>query len=258
MRALGWFARGEDSVARRWLSALGTWMNRVRPNALRPIAAGGPPDPSAASQEQALWTQLMDERVIPEIRRLFDTSYRTIAPASDPNVDQRAIDYLQGVRNRLSHIPDQVYAQIVADVERGIRDGQTIDEIATAIQRRLTVAGSPYWAGRARTIARTETVGASNGGAFAAAVARALEEGDAEATKVWISTLDGRTRLEHRECDRQVQPLLQPFDVGGAQLMFPGDPSGPAHLVINCRCSILDIVGGMDLDWTNRQFQGAT
>lgn len=256
MRALGWFARGEDSVGRRWLSSLRTWLSRVRPNAVRPIASGGSADPSAASQEQALWDALMDERVIPEIRRLFDTSYRTVAPLRDPNVDQWALDYLSGVRNRLSGIPTQVYAMIVRDVERGIRDGATMDEIAAAIQRTLSVSGSPFWGNRARTIARTETVGASNGGAFAAAVARALDEGDAQASKIWISTLDGRTRLEHREADRQTKPLLEPFDVGGARLMFPGDPSGPAHLVINCRCSILDIVGGMDLDWTNRQYQG--
>ena len=26
--------------------------------------------------------------------------------------------------------------------------------------------------------------------------------------------------------------------VGGAQMMFPGDPSAPASEVINCRCSV--------------------
>lgn len=208
-----------------------------------------------SSQEQSLWDALMDERVIPEIRRLFNDAYRTIGPASDPSVDQRAVDYLSGVRNRLSGIPTQVYSMIVADIERGIRGGQTMDEITAAIQRTLTVTGSPMWGNRARTIARTETVGASNGGAFAAAVQRALDEGDVNASKVWISTMDARTRLEHVESDRQVKPILEPFDVGGARLLFPGDPSGPAHLVINCRCSILDIVGGIELDWTDRQFQ---
>ena len=32
------------------------------------------------------------------------------------------------------------------------------------------------------------------------------------------------------------------FDVGGAQLQFPGDPDGPAEEVCNCRCTLLPVV----------------
>jgi hypothetical protein len=32
------------------------------------------------------------------------------------------------------------------------------------------------------------------------------------------------------------------FKVGDAELMFPGDPEGPADEVINCRCAVGYIV----------------
>ena len=34
--------------------------------------------------------------------------------------------------------------------------------------------------------------------------------------------------------------------MGGAKLMYPGDPSGSAREIYNCRCRRQDIVGGFD------------
>jgi hypothetical protein len=33
-------------------------------------------------------------------------------------------------------------------------------------------------------------------------------------------------------------PIDEPFIVSGEELMYPGDPSGSAGNVINCRCAI--------------------
>jgi hypothetical protein len=40
-----------------------------------------------------------------------------------------------------------------------------------------------------------------------------------------------------------VQPIDKPFDVGGEQLMYPGDPDGgsPGN-TINCRCTVLPVM----------------
>jgi uncharacterized protein with gpF-like domain len=73
---------------------------------------------------------------------------------------------------------------------------------------------------------------------------------------MWLSTVDSRTRPTHVAADQQRTLLTSPFIVGGAQLLFPGDPTGPADEVIQCRCTMLPIVLGETLDWTNRQFQG--
>lgn len=90
-----------------------------------------------------------------------------------------------------------------------------------------------YWQTRAQRIARTESTGAYN----AAGIAALADEGEEE--KVWIATEDARTRPSHAAADRQRVPLVQPFEVGASTLMMPGDPSGPAHEVVNCRCTLV-------------------
>jgi hypothetical protein len=94
-------------------------------------------------------------------------------------------------------------------------------------------AEQSYWQVRAQRIARTESTGAYN----AAGLAALSDEGEAE--KAWIATRDSRTRPSHVLADRQVVPLTQPFDVGGAPLLMPGDPSGPAEETVNCRCTMV-------------------
>ena len=82
---------------------------------------------------------------------------------------------------------------------------------------------------RAATIARTEVQAASQKGTF---------EGYKQAgmpIKIWVSVLDSRTRDSHASLDGEERPLNNPFSNG---LMYPGDPSGPAEEVINCRCSV--------------------
>ena len=61
---------------------------------------------------------------------------------------------------------------------------------------------------------------------------------DAECSKVWLATEDQRTRPEHLAVDGQKVGITQPFIVWGEGLQFPGDPSGRADNVIQCRCSM--------------------
>lgn len=56
--------------------------------------------------------------------------------------------------------------------------------------------------------------------------------------KKWNAKEDRATRPTHAEADGQQRPVFQPFQVGMSALMAPGDPSGPAHEVINCRCKL--------------------
>ena len=60
----------------------------------------------------------------------------------------------------------------------------------------------------------------------------------ADIVKQWDSTLDGRTRDEHRECDGQIREIDEPFDVGGEKMQAPG-VGGSAKNVCNCRCCLL-------------------
>ncbi len=86
---------------------------------------------------------------------------------------------------------------------------------------------------RALTIARTETHGAMmNAGAQSASEFGATR-------KQWVAIEDSRTRDTHRSADGQIVDLKGRFNVGGAALRFPGDPSaGAPGETINCRCAL--------------------
>lgn len=60
--------------------------------------------------------------------------------------------------------------------------------------------------------------------------------------KQWVSTHDHKTRFTHLEADGQRVRVDAPFDVGGYPLMHPGDGSGPASEVVNCRCLVVGAI----------------
>jgi hypothetical protein len=95
------------------------------------------------------------------------------------------------------------------------------------------------WRDRSMLIARTESTGVANYGAFEALTAEGV------ATKVWISTGDSRTRPTHSAADGQETNMQGTFAVGLARLRFPGDPSGPIGEIANCRCAM---VGGENVE----------
>ncbi|MDI9914369.1 phage minor head protein [Rhodococcus sp. IEGM 1379] len=102
------------------------------------------------------------------------------------------------------------------------------------------------WKWLARRIARTEIQGAVEGGSLASAQATAELTGQ-DMYKAWLSTSDERTRHSHSVADGQIVKLAEPFRVGAALLMHPAFPGGPAHEVINCRCTM------RILDWHEMQ-----
>lgn len=59
-------------------------------------------------------------------------------------------------------------------------------------------------------------------------------------TKSWLATADMKTRPTHLRAHVKYKanpiPIDQPFEVGTAKLMYPGDPNGPPEETINCRC----------------------
>lgn len=83
--------------------------------------------------------------------------------------------------------------------------------------------------GRANTIARTETLVASQTGKMAGYKQANLD------IKIWVAVQDEATRDSHSSIDGEEVPIDHVFSNG---LMYPGDENGPAEEVINCRCSI--------------------
>ena len=251
LRALSVITDGERRTGRAWWRALTGFLGRVRSDVHR----DGRIDPGVVSDHQQFRTDAVNVEVVPTIGVTIRDVMRRVsgsAPESDPEVARM----LNEAGNRLVRLPDEIYALIVAEVERGISAGDDIPTVTQRIDEILSVSGSERWRNRARTVARTETMAAVNGGALRAAVLDAEARGDVAPFKQWLSTDDDRTRPTHREADQQRTLVSEPFVVGGANLMFPGDPQGPAAEVINCRCTVLPIVLGETIDWTDRQFRG--
>ena len=64
--------------------------------------------------------------------------------------------------------------------------------------------------------------------------------------KSWRAKLDGRTRQAHRELDGESVPVSGYFTWGGINIDRPGDPTCPAHMIANCRCTL-----GNEIDLDN-------
>lgn len=250
LRASAFIRRGEAAVQRAWFSSLTRWLDRVRPQVL----VDDQVQPQQVGQNAAFWGELMRSEVVPEAASLYRRVRNRVTGQRDESVtDPAAAAYLNDVGNRLVRIPDEVYALIVREIERGIAENESVPDITARVQTVLTATGSEYWPNRARTVARTETMAAVNAGAYAGALRDAEERGDPAPFKVWLATDDTRVRPTHDKADGQRTLLSEPFRVGGAQLLYPCDPRGPALEVINCRCAFLPITLGEILDWTDRQ-----
>nr|AKH47393.1 hypothetical protein P12026_05 [uncultured marine virus] len=95
---------------------------------------------------------------------------------------------------------------------------------------------SRYSKNQAERLVRTEATAAAN---FATMESATTIFPGSQMRKEWIASFDDRTRSTHSEAGSSDPiPYNDPFMVGGSFLMYPGDPSGPAAEVINCRCSV--------------------
>lgn len=125
-------------------------------------------------------------------------------------------------------------------IQQGMIEGWSVD----VMSEKMMNEGERYSDFRARRIARTEVMRASN-----YATMKGAEQSGFEMDKIWIATRDSRTRrfprqnFDHWDMDGKQVPYNQPFestDKFGKPLFanFPGDPQAPAGFTINCRCTI--------------------
>ncbi len=119
--------------------------------------------------------------------------------------------------------------KIAGEISRGISRGMMYSEIARNIAAYGRIPKN-----NAMRIARTEAHRIQTKAAMDAQW-EAKNKG-ADVVKQWDSTLDGRTRDSHRQVDGEIRELDKPFSNG---LLYPGDPSGSASEVVNCRCALL-------------------
>lgn len=137
--------------------------------------------------------------------------------------------------------------QITAQVTQGILQGESIKHLADRLQTNIPTMNRTS----AIRAARTAVTGAQNAGRMES-YAEAEKMGIA-LEKQWIATFDNRTRHDHAAADGQIVEEDKPFHVGGYELMYPGDPSGPGHEIYNCRCTMIAKVRGVDMSDAKRR-----
>lgn len=110
------------------------------------------------------------------------------------------------------------------------------------IENELTVESEDLTRNRARLIARTETVTASNRASYLAAAKTGLKM-----KKEWLSAGDKRVRPDHQAVNGSRIDMEDFFTVGDSKLLLPGSRvqenglSSPAKEICNCRCVVLYI-----------------
>ena len=119
--------------------------------------------------------------------------------------------------------------KIAGEISRGLATGMMYSEMARNIASWARIPKN-----NAMRIARTEAHRIQCKAAYDAQW-KAKSKG-ADVVKQWDSTLDGKTRDSHRAIDGEIKELDETFSNG---LEYPGDPSGAAAEVINCRCALL-------------------
>lgn len=141
--------------------------------------------------------------------------------------------------------------QIQSVMTQSILQGESIPQIA----KRLSEAVGDKNKAAAIRNARTMTTGAENAGRVDSY--KRAESMGIGMMQEWMATLDGRTRHEHRQLDGMRIKVGGKFQIDGYEIRFPGDPQAAAHLVYNCRCNLIGIVKGSDLE-RNGAHAGAT
>lgn len=143
----------------------------------------------------------------------------------------------KGLYSHLGENVGELKKHIAAEVSRGVATGMSYKQVAQLIKAKMVGNYTDVPGGalhRAVTIARTEGHRVQTQSAMNAAY-NAKEKG-ADVLKQWDAALDARTRDSHAMVDGEIRELDKPFSNG---LMFPGDPSGGAAEVVNCRCALL-------------------
>jgi hypothetical protein len=135
----------------------------------------------------------------------------------------------QGLYERLGEDVSVLKKKITAQVSRGISTGMSFAQVAQQLSAYTNIGFN-----NAVRIARTEGHRVQVQSAMDACY-KAKDRG-ADIVKKWDATLDAKTRASHVMVDGEIKELDEKFSNG---LMFPGDPSGRAAEVINCRCALL-------------------
>ena len=182
------------------------------------------------------------QRGAPELAREYQRIYRDQYNAVSDQVDatQKAAgvwDFIEQTRfllaeasSKITQISETLRKTVTDLMLAGVAEGKSNQQITREVRDRAPEI--VQW--RAASIARTET---HNSALDATLQFKKIKV----KRKTWWSAQDKRVRQSHIDVHGTTVDFDKPFEVGGVQMMRPGDQSlgaGPEE-VINCRCALL-------------------
>lgn len=236
------------------------------------VASVLPPDPDAISHGQGSWDHITRSVILPGLSTLWALSFVEVLEAFGGVVStvKDGVGKLDAVvRSILKRATSHTAAQIdaaaaiaasdavapmvgayieaqstaAAAIPAMVRDKLVtslgkLDPLTVTIDIRMKVGEflTPD-SDELREVAREQGYQAA-GVMNDAAVAAANSVPGEVLEKCWIATLDKKTRPTHWAADGQRVANDGKFTVGEAELDYPGDLSGPAAEVKNCRCRV--------------------
>jgi hypothetical protein len=148
---------------------------------------------------------------------------------------------LQGIRARADLLgqffADDLVDDLVATIARGFYD-EGLNPLQ--VGRRIADKFDQFSIGRANATARTETLIAQEQAQFAVYQTSEVEFKD------WATSFRN-SRATHIEAHGQRRPMNEPFQVGAWDMMHPGDPSAGAEELVNCECTFLPVLEGVEV-----------
>jgi hypothetical protein len=230
---------------RSWLAALADYVFTV----LRALfskryraelrALSNVPSPEAAAQQYAdsVWRQLLvlPEMVFAEVREEIHAAARA---GDSPDVVHDRVAALLSI-----NAPSRRQSALIDQLQQTIADPSTPDGVRRQARARLAVQQGKRgtrWFSKVRELARTLAVSVLNAATAVATTIYAKLTGRTR-YRQWWTVRDDKVRHAHRRAHGQTQPVGRKFLVGGHHMDFPGDPTAPPDLVVNCRCALLSL-----------------
>jgi len=134
-------------------------------------------------------------------------------------------------------ITESRWRNLKTSLQAGIDVGEDVLQLARRVPQHVRPQLSS-----GETIARTEVVGAFNGG-----TELAFKESGIVASKAWLAAIDDRTRESHVQAHGQTVPVDADFSLEGGSGPAPGQITVQGASVpqenINCRCTIVAVLG---------------
>lgn len=184
---------------------------------------------------RAKWLRQYRETMRKALRQPFEAGGKPVASAFDATAltaeRPAAVRFLMGRSQRFAvQVNETTWTALRSKLSDGIEAGEGLP----GLRKIVTEVMDGRIRSSAETIARTEVIGAYNGGSQLTAAAIEADTG-LTLTKTWITALDERVRPDHADAHGQTVGIAEDFEVGGSSGPNPGD-MGDAAQDCNCRC----------------------